>query len=342
MKPENTLYGDVETETCLDLDEARDFDKGFLVQQNLQSAVNVENLDRDSQFLLSGAEIESLDEKIVPDNKTEKRVDVVDKSTSSFANTLETRLNATILGTGNLVAMLAGENLARPIAADPFDVGDSPAVLAVGDVISERRSNSATATALDIDFDINTVVAFTFGDTANSLASRAGWLVTPLLGEALRATSVWEAPTYSIALGMGWVADTVGRVLARRRGIASLASKAARVADATEGTSIAWIATLLLALLVLDQSGEVVTGAIPTSSVDDLLRHWVAVKEPRKNGQAQTDVNMSRNKVLAGKANIDIDIQSGTDVNEALLHVSLPRLENVPGPRGTDHGAREE
>lgn len=63
---------------------------------------------------------------------------------------------------------------------------------------------------------------------------------------------MWEAPTHPIALAVRWLADTVGRVLARRWSVALLAGKIARVADATEGTSVARVATLLLALLVLD------------------------------------------------------------------------------------------
>jgi len=110
-----------------------------------------------------------------------------------------------------------------------------------------------TLTALDIDVDVNTVIAFfTVGDTANGLASRAGRIITPLLGEALRATSLGEVPTYPIALAVRWLADTLGRVLARRWTVTFLAGKVARVADATEGTSVARVATFLLTLLVLD------------------------------------------------------------------------------------------
>jgi len=47
------------------------------------------------------------------------------------------------------------------------------------------------------------------------------------------------------------------------------------------------------------ESSEVVAGTISTSSVDDLLRHWVTVKEPRKDGQAETKVKMSCNNVVA-------------------------------------------
>jgi len=237
--------------------------------------INVENLDRDIQLLLSRDEVVSLNEKSVVDNKTEEGVDVVDLSTPNFANTFEARLNAAIMGARNLVAILAGENLARSfITEDLFDFVDSLAVLAVGDVISERRSNGATTTyrhvlsitmrmprarrkktltALDIGVDVNTVVTFfAVGDTAHGLASRASRIITPLLGETLRATSLREAPTNPIALAVRWLADTVGRVLARRWTVAFLAGKVARVVDATEGMSMARVATLLLALLVLD------------------------------------------------------------------------------------------
>ena len=40
------------------------------------------------------------------------------------------------------------------------------------------------------------------------------------------------------------------------------------------------------------------------------------------------------------ETNIDVQIQSGTDINEALLRMGLPRLNNIPGSVG--HGAREE
>lgn len=206
-------------------------------------------------------------------------------------------------------------------------------------------------------------------------------MVALLLGEALRATSTWEVTTYTITLAVGWLADTVGRVCTGRRSVAMLAGKVARAADATERTGVVRVVTLLLALLILDlrrtklravrmneerythKSGEIVAGLLPTNSVDDLLCYRVAVKEPRKDGQAETDVKMSRNKVLACRirvsqsgpascvmpivlrtkeGNIDIQIQSGTNINKALLRVSLPRLENVPGPRSIGHGTREE
>ena len=71
---------------------------------------------------------------------------VVDFYTSNLASALETGLDAFIMGTGNLVTILAGENLARPIALNFVNVRDRLAVLAVGDVISKRRSNHATTT----------------------------------------------------------------------------------------------------------------------------------------------------------------------------------------------------
>jgi len=207
------------------------------------------------------------------------------RSTSGFVDTVEARLNAAIVGTGNVVTVLAGENLARSIAGDLLNVRDSLAVLAVGDVIAERRSNSATTTALDIGFDINAIVAFsTIGHTADGLTSSATRMVTLLLGEALRTTSVWEVTAHPVALAIGWLADTVGRVCAGRRCVAMITVKVAGTADATEGASMIRVVTLLFALLIVDKSGEVFTRAIPAHPIHDLLRHWVAVKEVRKDG----------------------------------------------------------
>ena len=160
-------------------------------------------------------------------------------------------------------------------------------------------------TALNIGFDINTIVTFsTVGNTTEGLASRASRMITPLLGETLRATSTWEVPTYPIALAVGCLANTIDRICAGRRSVAIFAVKVAWAADATEGTSVVRVATLLPAPLILDlkeeqsqelcececeeesthKSAEVVTGTVPTNPVNDLLRHWVAVKEPRENG----------------------------------------------------------
>jgi len=112
-------------------------------------------------------------------------------------------------------------------------------------------------TALDIDFDINTVVAFsTVRNTADSLSSRATRMVTLLLGEALRATSAREVTTYTIALAVGWLADTVGRVCTGRRSVAMLAGKVTRAADATERAGVVRVVTLLLALLISDLMEE--------------------------------------------------------------------------------------
>jgi len=104
------------------------------------------------------------------------------------------------------------------------------------------------------------------------------------------------------------------------------------------------IMTFPLTVLVIDKVGEVVTGFIPTNSVDNLLRHWVAVKEVMKYRYAETDVNVSRKKVRAAKVNMDIYVQSSASINEALtpFHMSLPRLENVLTRCSIDHGAQEE
>lgn len=264
--------GDIETETCLEFSEGKGFDKGFLDQQHLESVIDVENLDSDNQLLPSGDDVESPNEKLLLDNESEERVDVIDLYTSNLANSVETKLNAAIMGTGNLVTVLAGENLARAIAEDLFNVRDSLAVLAIGDIISERRSNSAATTyrhivsiiirtlraqiltAFEVAFDINTVVTFSaVGNTAYRLAGRATRIIMPLgLGKTLRATSMREVPAHPIALAVGWLADAVSRVLAGRSSVAVVASKVTRTANATERTGVGRVATLLLAVLVVD------------------------------------------------------------------------------------------
>ena len=47
------------------------------------------------------------------------------------------------------------------------------------------------------------------------------------------------------------------------------------------------------------ESGEVITGAILTDSIDDLLCHWVAVKESRNGGLAKAEVKVSGRNVVA-------------------------------------------
>ena len=39
---------------------------------------------------------------------------------------------------------------------------------------------------------------------------------------------------------------------------------------------------------------------------------------------------------------LDIHVQSDTNIDKALLYVSLPCPEGVSGRRGIDHGAREK
>ena len=47
------------------------------------------------------------------------------------------------------------------------------------------------------------------------------------------------------------------------------------------------------------ESSEVITGAVPTKSIDDLLRHCVAVKEPRNGRLAKAEVKGSSVDVAA-------------------------------------------
>jgi len=261
-----------------------------------------------------------------------------------LADAIETGLSAAIVGTGDREIVLAGDNRASALIADDLvDVGDSLAVHAIGDVISKGRSNHATTTALSIGVDVNAVVTLaTVGNTTHGLASIASPIIAFPAGEALRTTSAWVVPTHPVALAVGRLAGTLGRVVTGRRSIPFLARKVAGRLDVAHGDPVGRVVTVPLTLLVFDELGEVVAGVIPTNFVDDLLRHWVAVKEARKDRYTETDVDVSRKKVLAAKANIDIYIQSGANIDEVPFHMGLPRLENVPTRRSIGHGAREE
>jgi len=126
-----------------------DIEEGILGQQQSEGAVKIENAES-SDLRLSGRDIESINEKPLRDDEVEERVDVggvaaVDRSASGLA-AAETGFNATIIGSMDIEAVLAGENLASSVIADDvIDVGDGLAVLATGGA-TERRSNSATTT----------------------------------------------------------------------------------------------------------------------------------------------------------------------------------------------------
>jgi len=104
-------------------------------------------------------------------------------------------------------------------------------------------------------------------------------LIAPPAGHTLRTTSAWEVPTHPIALAVRWITDTIGRVSVGITTIAALAGKVAGAVGAAGGDCVIREMTLLLSLLALDNVGEVVTGIILTTFVDDLPRHWVVGKE---------------------------------------------------------------
>ena len=47
------------------------------------------------------------------------------------------------------------------------------------------------------------------------------------------------------------------------------------------------------------ESSEVIAGAVPTNSIDDLLRHFVAVKEARNGRLAKAEVKVTCSDVGA-------------------------------------------
>jgi len=49
------------------------------------------------------------------------------------------------------------------------------------------------------------------------------------------------------------------------------------------------------------KSSEVITGAVSTSSIDDFLCHWIAVKESREGGYTEAEVEVPRIDVLTYK-----------------------------------------
>jgi len=257
---------------------------------------------------------------------------------------LRARFKATIAGSSDLKAGLAGENLASPVIAEDFiNVWNALAVLAIGDVTPERRSNGATTTALGVTFNINTVMtASTVGDTTDSLSGSASRVIALPPGETLRATPVREVPTHPITLAVWWPADTIGGICRRGRRVTIPARKVARALDTTEGTCVLRVVAFLLVFLVLDESSEIVMGSIPTDSVDDIPCHRVTVKEPGKDGQTEADVKVSCKNTGTGRSDLDVQIQSGTNIDEAPLHTSLPRLDNLPGRRSICHGGRKE
>jgi len=254
--------------------------------------------------------------------------------------------NAAIPSRGGLVTVLAGSNDASSvITLDLFVIGDSPAVRAIGDVVSEGRRKHTTSAAFLVTNGIDAVEAFSAGRTTHGLASgTSGDLVLPPR-ETLRATSAREGSAHPIALGQRWTAFALGRVFAGESRVAVLASKAAGAANATHGAGVGRVLTPLAVTLVLDKVGEVVVGFVFAKSVADFFPGRVGFHEISKCGYAKTDLKMSRGEWMTEDVDVDIQIQSNADIDtdgEVSLHVSLPRLENISGRRSIGQGAREE
>jgi hypothetical protein len=191
---------------------------------------------------------------------------------SSFTNTIETAFNATVTSGGDVEITLARLDLAGPIIAkDLVDVGDSLAVLAVGGVVPERRSNRATTTysptsesqrrypkktltTLHVRESINTIDTFsTTGDATCGLIDRAlRRLVTFSPGDSLRTTSARKGSAHTITFGVRSRADTLRRICTRESNITVCTLEVTRTLDATEGSGVRWIFTLLFILLALD------------------------------------------------------------------------------------------
>ena len=132
--------------------------------------------------------------------------------------------------------------------------------------LSVSRCSTArekSLTALNIGFDINTVVTIsTVGNTTHGLAGIASRIIALCALDTLRTTSVWEVPTHPIVLAVGFVTDTLGRVSTGRSSIAFLAGKVAGRLDAAEGDRVGRVVTFLLAILALDLDGRTWLGSV--------------------------------------------------------------------------------
>ena len=135
--------GSTESEDFLELREVVNTDDGVFREENFQDVIVIEDLDSKEELLLGGGDVESGNQKVLANKLAEYFID--DLYTSGLA-AAETGVNATIVGSGDLETILAGENLASSVVADDvLDVGNVLAVLATGGA-TERRSNSTTTT----------------------------------------------------------------------------------------------------------------------------------------------------------------------------------------------------
>lgn len=262
--------GNAKSEDLLKFQEIVDTDDGTFEEESFEDVVVIEDVDGEEESRLGSDDVESANQKFRANKEIQNFID--DFYTSGFASAMETRFDATIAGSGNLETRLARENLASSVVAEnSVDVRDTLAILAIGDVTPERRTNDATTaygptvsitiyaaktrslTTLGVFFDINTIITTsTVGDTTDGLFRRASGIIALPLGRALRATPVWEVATHPITLAVGWLAHTIGGVLRRRRRVALIACEVAREVDTTEGTGMLRVVAFLLIFLTPD------------------------------------------------------------------------------------------
>ena len=139
--------GGIEPEGMLKLQEILNPDNGTFKEEGLENVIVVEDLDYKKKPILRSDDVESGNQKLRRNKQGQSLID--DHRTLNIVE----RINATIAGSGDLETRLAGDNLAGSIIAEGVtDIEDPPAVLAIGDVTPERRSNGAT-TACNLAFN---------------------------------------------------------------------------------------------------------------------------------------------------------------------------------------------
>lgn len=151
-----------------------------------------------------------------------------------------------------------------------------------------------------------------------------------------------EVPADTVTLGVGRLANTLGRVGGWPRSVAVAALKVARTLNTAEGDTVGRVMALLLVFLGLDKVGEVVAGTIHAKMVDHIPRHGVAVEEAREDRQAETKGDVSSKNVDTSGSNVNIHVESDTDIEEIFLHMSLPCPDNIPVHRKDGRARKKE
>jgi len=135
--------GSTKSEGFLELREVVNADDSILREESFEDVIVIEDLDGKEEFLLGSGDVESGNQKLLANKLTQNFID--DLYTSGLA-AAEAGVNATIVGSRDLEAILAGEYLASSVIADNVtDIGDVLAVLATGGT-TERRSNRTSTT----------------------------------------------------------------------------------------------------------------------------------------------------------------------------------------------------